>query len=111
MRFISLPVRKAVSGLTAATALTLGATLVAAPSASAVGSSGCNKNIKDQTLSVVQYDHADMHTGPGNKYKVKKSVYMGSKVRVYCINNKSGVNWYYGKSGRTKGWMESMAFF
>ncbi|KUN07485.1 hypothetical protein AQI95_10705 [Streptomyces yokosukanensis] len=112
MPFSSLPVRKAVSGLTAAAALALGATLVAAPSASAagsVGSSGCTKNIKDATYTVIQYDHADMHTGPSNKYKVKKSIYMGNKVRVYCTADHS--SWYYGKFGNTYGWMESYAFF
>ncbi|MGW2701056.1 SH3 domain-containing protein [Streptomyces sp. NPDC001340] len=109
MPFSKLSFRRAVSGLTAATALALGATLMAAPTASAVGSSGCTKNIRDTTYTVVQYDHADMHTGPGNNYRVKKSVYMGNKVRVYCTAK--GGSWYYGKFGSTYGWMEEHAFF
>ncbi|MER5854598.1 hypothetical protein ABT131_03015 [Streptomyces sp900105245] len=111
MSFSTLRIRKAVSGLTAATALALGATVLAAPSASAVDSSGCTKNIKDQTLQVVQWDHADMHTGPGYSYKVKKSVFAGTDVRVYCTAYKKGTTWYYGKSGKTKGWMDTHAFF
>ncbi|MFI2760198.1 hypothetical protein ACH5A3_15145 [Streptomyces echinatus] len=109
MPFSKLPLRKAVSGLTAATALALGATVLAAPGASAVGSSGCTKNIKDKTLQVVQWDHADMYTSPSFKSKVKKSVFAGSNVRVYCTAK--GGDWYYGKSGKTKGWMEYHAFF
>ncbi|MEU3857082.1 hypothetical protein AB0F03_06865 [Streptomyces sp. NPDC028722] len=111
MPFSTLPIRKAVGALTAATALALGATVLAAPGAFAVDSSGCTKNIKDATYPVVQWDHADMHTGPGYTYKVKKSVFAGSKVRVYCTAYKKGVTWYYGKSGTTKGWMDSYAFF
>lgn len=109
MPFSTLPFRKAVSGLTAVTALALGATLMAAPSASAVGSSACTENIKDATLPVVQWDHADMYTSPSFKSKVKKSVFAGNKVRVYCTA-KHG-SWYYGKFGKTKGWMEEHAFF
>ncbi len=52
-----------------------------------------------------------MRTGPGYSYKVKKSVFAGSKVRVYCTAYKKGNTWYYGKSGKTKGWMEYHAFF
>ena len=109
MPFSKRPSVKAVSALTAATALALGATLMAAPSASAVGSSACTKNIKDQTLQVVQWDHADMYTSPSFTSKVKKSVFAGSSVRVYCTAK--GGSWYYGKSGKTSGWMEEHAFF
>ncbi|ANP55781.1 hypothetical protein J2Z21_005561 [Streptomyces griseochromogenes] len=109
MPFSKLPFRKAVSGVTAAAALALGATLMAAPTASAVGSSACTKNIKDQTLQVVQWDHADMYTSPSFKSKVKKSVFAGNNVRVYCTAK--GGSWYYGKFGRTTGWMEEHSFF
>ncbi|MFF8727965.1 hypothetical protein ACF073_15945 [Streptomyces sp. NPDC015171] len=109
MSFSTLSFRKAVSGLTAVTALALGATVLAAPAASAVGSSACTKNIKDRTLQVVQWDHADMYTSPSFKSKVKKSVFAGSNVRVYCTAK--GGSWYYGKSGKTTGWMESHSFF
>ncbi|MER5547026.1 SH3 domain-containing protein [Streptomyces sp. NPDC001118] len=109
MTFSKLTFRKAVSGLTAATALALGATVLAAPSASAVGSSACTENIKDQTLQVVQWDHADMYTSPSFKSKVEKSVFAGNSVRVYCTADHG--SWYYGKSGKTTGWMEEHAFF
>ncbi|SDM68907.1 hypothetical protein SAMN04487981_102267 [Streptomyces sp. cf386] len=110
MRFSSLPFRRAVSGLTAATALALGATLVAAPSASAVGEhSSCTKNIRNKTLQVVQWDHADMYAKPSFSSTVKKSVFAGSNVTVYCTAK--GGDWYYSKHGSTKGWMEYHAFF
>jgi hypothetical protein len=107
-----LPFRKAVSTLTAATALALGATLVAAPSALAVGSKACTKNIKDKTYMVNNWAGADLRTGPSNgkKYKTKKHLDVGTDVRVYCVNDK-GLTWYYGKAGKTTGWVESSAFF
>jgi hypothetical protein len=108
MRFTSL--RKAAGGLTAVTVLALGATLVAAPSALAVGSSACTKNIKDTTYQVTIWDHTDMHTGPGYHTKVKKSLFTGTKVRVYCMALKKGTYWYYGKAGQTKGWVDEYAW-
>ena len=111
MRCASHRLRKTVSGLTAATALALGVTLVAAPSASAaVGSSACTKNIKDATYMVNNYAGTPMQSGPGYKDKDVKFLELGTDVRVYCETYKNGYNWYYGKAGKKKGWVVSRDF-
>ncbi|MGN9760818.1 hypothetical protein [Streptomyces sp. SD31] len=110
MRFASL--RKAAAGLTAATTLALGATLLAAPSASAVGSSACTKNIKDATWSITRWGDTIMRNGPAESYRKNKGLFTGDTVRVYCraYNKKTATFWYYGKNGNTKGWVDEYAF-
>ncbi|BCM67685.1 MULTISPECIES: hypothetical protein [Streptomyces] len=109
MAFSKLPLRKAVSGLTAATALAVTATLMAAPSASAANPRGC-KNIADQTRQITRWGDTVMRSGPGENYKKKKVLFTGDTVRVYCRAYKSGTYWYYGKNGKTKGYVDEYAF-
>ncbi|MFJ8538815.1 hypothetical protein [Streptomyces sp. NPDC093591] len=110
MRFASL--RKTAAGLTAATTLALGATLLAAPTASAVGSSACTTNIKDTTRQITRWGDTIMRNGPGESYRKKKGLFTGEEVRVYCraYNKNTGTYWYYGKNGKTKGWVDEYAF-
>ncbi|MEV5104354.1 SH3 domain-containing protein [Streptomyces massasporeus] len=105
MRSMSLPLRKAVSTVTAATALALGATLMAAPGASAVGASACTTNFKDTTQSISNTKGKDIRTGPGYGYKKIKHVPIGTKVRIYCMTKTKGTYWYYIRTGTTKGWV------
>ncbi|MBT2478052.1 SH3 domain-containing protein [Streptomyces sp. ISL-94] len=102
---MSFPLRKAVSLLTAATALALGVTVLAAPSAFAVGSSACTTNFKDLTTTITADPGKTMRTGPGNNYEKKKFLPIGTKVTIYCMAKPKGTYWYYIKSGKTKGWV------
>ncbi|KUM72351.1 hypothetical protein [Streptomyces curacoi] len=110
MFFASL--RKAAGGLTAATVLAVGATVLAAPSASAVGSSACTKNIADTTRQITRWGDTILRDGPGESYRKKKTLFTGEKVRLYCraYNKHTATYWYYGKNGTTKGWIDEYAF-
>ncbi|MCP9207494.1 SH3 domain-containing protein [Streptomyces cucumeris] len=86
--------------------------LTVAPTASAVGSSACAKNVTnhwrhiDVLASQGAYD-SYMHSGPGETYKVVKGLGYGDDFKAYCGGYSSHGNWwYYSKlpNGK-KGWI------
>ncbi|MGV9885302.1 SH3 domain-containing protein [Streptomyces sp. NPDC003006] len=96
----------------AAVTIALGGSLLMAPSASAVGSSACTKNIADETWNVTNPFRSTIQNGPGYSYANKEELYAGAPFRVYCKTKKSGITWYYGKhlNGGIKGWLDHRAF-
>ncbi|MFF2206347.1 hypothetical protein [Streptomyces sp. NPDC058145] len=70
---------------TLATAVTLlaGAAAVAAPTASAVGSSACHYNVTRET-STVTVNGVNFRTGPGTGYASKGLLYKGDTYVAYC---------------------------
>ncbi|MFF7789819.1 hypothetical protein [Streptomyces sp. NPDC007991] len=108
------PLRKTLVSGAAIVTTALGCTLLAAPSASAVGSSACTKNVRDETWNVTNTfkSRSVIQDGPGYKYKNKEELFGGAPFRVYCKTKKSGITWYYGKhlNGGIKGWLDYRAF-
>jgi hypothetical protein len=97
--------------------LAMGAVLFAgavttAPSASAVGSSACSKNVTNhwRHIDVLAGDwpHTTyLRTGPGSDYSAKRGLDYGDDFKAYCTAySHSGKIWYYSKmpSGQ-KGWV------
>ena len=97
--------------------LAMGAVLFAgavttAPSASAVGSSACSKNVTNhwRHVDVLASEGAHdtyLRTGPGTTYSAKRGIDYGDDFMAYCTGYSShGKVWYYSKmpSGQ-KGWV------
>ncbi|GAA2076627.1 hypothetical protein GCM10009801_32250 [Streptomyces albiaxialis] len=100
----------------AAAAVALGGTVLTAPSATAVGSTACTKNIKnEQWRTTSMIDRRTMlQNGPGVAYKNKGQVGQGGPFYAYCkTKNKHGNTWYYGKANwlGKKGWLPASAFW
>ncbi|MFE0102210.1 hypothetical protein [Streptomyces sp. NPDC059009] len=96
--------------VTAAAAVALGGTLVAAPSASAagtVGGSACSKNIKNHQMLVGSFG-APARKGPAGKYGeiTRLQSFDGFYVRCYKINSHHN-KWFYGDLPRSskRGWV------
>jgi uncharacterized protein YraI len=97
--------------LTGALAIAAGALLTAAPSASAVGSAGCNSN----TISgnwATGFNNVNLRNGPSTSYYSKGQLAKGSVISVSCtwISSNRMDEWMYGKviSGNhagTWGWV------
>lgn len=88
--------RRRLATLTAAAALLTSGALVAAPSASAVGSSACRFHITLERHKVL-VDGLNFRTGPGTNYLAKGLLYKGDKYVPKCgvrTNNKA---WSYVK--------------
>ncbi|WP_148588919.1 hypothetical protein [Streptomyces sp. WAC01526] len=105
------PLVRRTSTAAVATALLLGGVAALASPASAVGSSACTRNDKNNTRASVSLSSVPVRTGPGSQYK-KATVLEGvEEFRVYCsAKSKAGKRWNYGKvlSGSTagkKGWV------
>ncbi|MFI7315419.1 hypothetical protein [Streptomyces venezuelae] len=100
---------KSLATLTAATAVALGASLITAPTASAVGGSACTKNVKNHKMMVINVG-ATARSGPGNGYSKVKRLEWFDQVYVRCYTVKRGTQWYYGDLPRTskRGWVDGM---
>lgn len=84
-------VRKA-AGTLAVGAMVATGLLTSAPSAAAVGSSACTKNLPNTKVAVA--DTVNFRTGPGKSYTSKGLVGKASnKFYAYCERG----NWTYGK--------------
>lgn len=76
-------VRTRLATLTTAVTLLVGAAAMAAPNASAVGSSACRYNITRAT-STVTASAVNFRTGPGTGYAAKGMLYKGDKFIASC---------------------------
>ncbi|MFC8126356.1 hypothetical protein [Streptomyces sp. NPDC057302] len=98
---------KSLATLTAATAVILGGSLVTAPTASAVGGSACEKNVRNHDMLVGNLG-ATARKGPSNNYAKRMTLqpYDTVYVRCYAVNS-HGNRWYYGDLPRTsaRGWV------
>ncbi|MEU5895797.1 MULTISPECIES: hypothetical protein [Streptomyces] len=99
---------KSLATLTAATAVALGASLITAPTASAVGGSACTKNVKNHNMMVINVG-ATAYSGPGTSYSKRKRLEWFDNVYVRCYTVKRGTQWYYGDLPRTskRGWVNA----
>ncbi|WP_331731917.1 hypothetical protein OG613_49210 (plasmid) [Streptomyces sp. NBC_00015] len=76
-------VRRRLATLTTAAAVLVGAAAIAAPNASAVGSSACRYNVTRDT-STVTANGVNFRTGPGTGYAAKGLLYKGDTFVVHC---------------------------
>ncbi|MGH4033118.1 hypothetical protein ACQB60_29750 [Actinomycetota bacterium Odt1-20B] len=93
----------------------LAGAVTAAPSAAAVGSKACSKNVTNhwRHIDIFSYEghnhESYMHSGPGATYKITKGLFYQDNFKAYCKGLSSHGNWwYYAKlpSGK-KGWIEA----
>lgn len=99
-------VRRRLATLTTAATVLVGAAAIAAPNASAVGSSACRYNITRDT-STLTANGVNFRTGPGTGYAAKGLLYKGDKFVAHCGVLKGTVAhrqaWIYAKlSHRSK---------
>lgn len=92
--------RQRLATLTTAVTLLVGAAAMAAPSASAVGSSACRYHITPAT-STVTASGVNFRTGPGTGYAAKGLLYKGDTFVASCGVLKGPVEhrqaWIYAK--------------
>jgi len=91
--------RQRLATLTTAVTLLVGVAAVAAPNASAVGSSACRYHITRQT-STITTNGVNIRTGPGTGYASKGLLYKGDTFVATC-----GV--LKGPKNHPKAWMYS----
>ncbi|MFE0098942.1 hypothetical protein [Streptomyces sp. NPDC059009] len=89
--------------------------LTVAPTAGAVGSAACSKNVTNhwRNIDIFNYEghnhESYMHSGPGATYKITKGLHFHDTFVAYCKGlSPHGNWWYYSKlpSGK-KGWIEA----
>ncbi|MEE1774894.1 hypothetical protein AB0D68_33495 [Streptomyces sp. NPDC048212] len=84
-----------------------GATLATAPTASALDSTHCTKNITNQWRTVRDLAGAAVRSGPGQTYTKRYGLDMGKHFWAVCqATSSAGNTWYFGKdAGNRKGWI------
>ncbi|MFE6702088.1 hypothetical protein [Streptomyces sp. NPDC057718] len=99
-------------GRTAATAAAvavavLGTTLATAPTASALDSRSCTKNITNQWRTVDDLAGAAVRSGPGETYTKRYGLDFGRHFWAVCqATSAAGNTWYFGKDIHDrKGWI------
>ncbi|WP_050495788.1 hypothetical protein [Streptomyces baarnensis] len=99
--------RTAASAAAVAVAV-LGTTLATAPTASALDSRSCTKNITNQWRTVDDLAGAAVRTGPGQTYKKRYGLDFAGHFWAVCqAKSAAGNVWYYGKDSvyDRKGWI------
>lgn len=92
-----------------ATLLALGATLGAASTASAVGSSACTSAWYDIS-GHINTSGVNLRSGPGTSYVSKGLLAKGTSVHVYCYRSGGSYSWHYlkvtsGANSGVRGWV------
>jgi hypothetical protein len=94
----------------ASAAVILGSALASAPTASAVGSDGCDKNITNQWRHVDDLGGGIVRSGPAAAYSQRYTMNFGYAFYAVCsATNTYGNLWYYGRDyvGDRWGWIYS----
>lgn len=98
------------AAVAASVAVVLGGALASAPTASALGSERCDKNITDQWRQVNDLAGGIVRSGPAAAYSKRYTMNYAEGFWAVCTaKNSYGNLWYYGRdrAGNRWGWIWS----